>query len=170
MSGPTTSSSAGAAPRRWPTGCTCNPDTPASSSTAARSTLINWADASSDTGGIRQHHGHLQADWLEVVSEREHHHAVEQLRASGWPGFPLDDGHFLTAWRAEPHPYHRLDRLPMSSYVRWRGPDDATRRLHLQPGHTGLLITADEAHAVIDWTDAPEVLQYNGRLDPDWMD
>ncbi|WP_432512285.1 hypothetical protein [Kineococcus sp. SYSU DK001] len=133
-------------------------------------TLINWADVHPDTGGIRQHHGHLQANWLEVVSEREHHHAVEQLRASGWLGFPIDDQDFLAAWRAEPHPYHRLDRLPICSYVRWRGPDVIAGRLHLQPGHTGLLIAADEAHAVIDWTDVPEVLQYNGRLDHDWLE
>lgn len=132
-------------------------------------TLINWTDDRSDTGGIRQHYGHLRADWLEVVSEQEHHHAVEQLRASDWPGFPLDDEHFLAAWRAETHPYHRLDRLPLSSYVRWCGPDGEARRLHLQPGHPGLLIAADEAHAVINWTDVPEILQYNGRLDPDWL-
>ncbi|MBB2903277.1 hypothetical protein FHR75_004119 [Kineococcus radiotolerans] len=127
--------------------------------------LLNWTD----TSRILQFHGHLEADWLEVVSEQEHQQASEQLRASAWSGFPLDDEAFMAAWHAEPHLHHRLDHLPICSYVRWCGPDEVARRLHLQPGHPGLLVAADGAHAVIDWADVPEVLQYNGRFNPDWL-
>lgn len=142
-------------------------------------TLINWVDTRDlgprgvETGDgverVRQHWGHLQAEWLCVVSETEHRHAIEQLRASGWVGFPVGDEEFLAAWRAEPHPVHRLDHLPILSYVRWGGPDDVGLRLHLQPGHPGLLVGADESHAVINWVDVADDAQFASTFDPGWL-
>ena len=142
-------------------------------------TLTNWidtrdidtwaVDTSDGVDRVRQHWGHLQAEWLHVVSETEHRHAVEQLHASSWSGFPVDDDAFLTAWRAEPHPVHRLDHLPICSHVRWHGPDDAGQRLHLQPGHPGLLLCADETHAVINWVDVIGEAQFASTFDPGWL-
>ena len=46
--------------------------------------LIDWTDAS----GVMQHHGHLDADWLEVVSEQQHQRARARLQASDGPASP----------------------------------------------------------------------------------
>jgi hypothetical protein len=128
--------------------------------------LINWADAR----GTRQYYGRLEGDWLEVVSAQQHHQACERLRASGWPGFPVDDEEAVAVWRAEPHPYHRLHHLDVDAVVRWRGPDGFAHLLGLQPGHPGQLRCADPGHAVIDWVDAHGVRRYDGRFDPDWLE
>lgn len=69
-----------------------------------------------------------------------------------------------------PHPYHRLNWLPPTSFIRWRGPDDVARRLHLQPHHPARLVFADEIHAVIDWVDVVDAAQYNGPFDPAWLE
>lgn len=142
-------------------------------------TLINWINTRAlgtrdiETGDgvdrVRQHWGHLHTEWLCVVSETEHRRAVEQLRASSWAGFPLDDEEFLAAWRAEPHPVHRLDHLPILSHVCWHGPEDAGHRLHLQPDHPGLLLYADETHAVINWVDVIDEAQFASTFDPAWL-
>ncbi|NAZ80441.1 hypothetical protein GTR02_01230 [Kineococcus sp. R8] len=142
-------------------------------------TLINWidtrsvgsrgVDARDGVDRVRQHWGHLQAEWLHVVSEAEHRNAIEQLNASDWGGFPVDDSEFLTAWRAEAHPVHRLDHLPILSHVRWSGPHDVGHRLHVQPGHPGRLLYADETHAVINWVDTVDEAQFGSTFDPDWL-
>ncbi|MCI3926381.1 DUF1360 domain-containing protein [Paenibacillus sp. TRM 82003] len=41
-----------------------------------------------------------------------------------------------------PHPYHRLEHLPVASFVRWRGPADEAGRMRFQPHHPGRLVHA----------------------------
>lgn len=127
--------------------------------------LINWVNAHETL----QYYGRLDGDWLEVISAEQHHQASEQLRASNWPGFPFEDEQAVAVWRAEPHPYHRLNQLSVDDFVRWHGPDGFADLLGLQPDHPGQLRCADQNHAVIDWVDAHNFRRYDGRFNPDWL-